>query len=73
MRDNRTRIRPNDGDEFRPDDEGGLRAPPVRVAVQEPSATNRPDLTIQAGSGPAGVAVVTSDGTVVFLQPRRAR
>ena len=47
--------------------------PPVRVEVQEPPATNRPDLTIPAGSGPAGVAVVTSDGTVVFLQPQRAR
>lgn len=47
--------------------------PPVRVTVQEPPATNRPDLTIPAGSGPAGVAVVTSDGMVVFLQPRRAR
>ncbi len=49
------------------------RTQPVRVVVQEPPATNRPDLTIPAGSGPAGVAVVISDGTVVFLEPRRAR
>ncbi len=47
--------------------------PPVRVEVQQPPATNRSGLTIPAGSGPAGVAVVTSDGTVVFLQPQRAR
>ena len=47
--------------------------PPIRVVVQETAAANRPDLTIPAGSGPAGVAVVTSDGTVVFLQPRPVR
>ena len=55
--------------------QGSARRPtlPIRVVVQEPAAGNRPDLTIPAGSGPAGVAVVTGDGTVVFLQPQRVR
>lgn len=56
-------------------DRGNLRrpTPPVRLEVQEPPATGQPHLTIPAGSGPAGVAVITGDATVVFLQPQRAR
>lgn len=50
-----------------------LRQQPTRVAVQQPALPGRPDLSIPPGSGPAGVAVVNSDGTLVFLQLQRAR
>jgi hypothetical protein len=46
---------------------------PVRVVVRQPNTVGRPDLAIAAGVGPSGVAVVNGDGTVVFLQPQRAR
>jgi len=46
---------------------------PTRVVVRQPNTQGRPDLTLAAGSGAAGVAVVNGDGTVVFLQPQRAR
>lgn len=46
---------------------------PTRVTVQQSTLEGRPDLSIPPGSGPAGVAVVNGDGTVIFLQPRRAR
>ena len=49
------------------------RQTPIQVTVQQPNLPGRPDLSIAPGSGPAGVAVVNGDGTVVFLQPRRSR
>jgi outer membrane protein assembly factor BamB len=51
------------------------RQAPTRVTVLQAGGSEggRADFIIPAGSGPAGVAVVNDDGTVVFLQPRRAR
>ncbi|MGD8331355.1 MAG: PQQ-binding-like beta-propeller repeat protein [Acidobacteriota bacterium] len=46
---------------------------PEQVTVRQPAGEGNPDLAVPAGSGPAGVAVVNADGTVVFLQPQRAR
>lgn len=49
------------------------RRTPTRITVPQSNLPGRPDLSIPPVSGPAGVAVVNGDGTVVFLQPRRAR
>lgn len=46
---------------------------PVQIQVQGPPVTNQAALSIPAGSGPAGLAVVNGDGMVVFLQPQRAQ
>jgi len=46
---------------------------PQQITVRQPGGEGHPDLTVPASSGPAGVAVVNADGTVVFLQPQRAR
>lgn len=45
----------------------------TQVSVRQANTPGHPDLALAAGSGPAGVAVVNWDGTVVFLQPQRAR
>ena len=45
----------------------------IGLPVRQPNAVGRPDLKIPAGTGAAGVAVVNGDGSVVFLQPQRAR
>ncbi len=45
----------------------------TRVVVRQPNTVGRPDLSVPAGVGPPGVAVVNGDGTVAFLQPQRAR
>ena len=45
----------------------------VQVQVRQPTTEGRPDLSIPAGVGPAGVAVVNGDGSLAFLQPRRLR
>ncbi|MBO07500.1 MAG: hypothetical protein CL478_04390 [Acidobacteria bacterium] len=55
----------------RAEEEQGLLAP-VQIQVQGPPVTNQAALSIPAGSGPAGLAVVNGDGMVVFLEPQRA-
>lgn len=56
----------------RAEQEQGLTAP-VQIQVQGPPTTNQAALSIPAGSGPAGVAVVNGDETIVFLGPQRAQ
>ena len=43
----------------------------VRVNVR--ASGDELDLLVPAGTGPAGVAVVNGDGTLVFLEPQRTR
>ena len=50
----------------------GLTAP-VQVSIPGPPVTNQKALIIPAGTGPAGVAIVNGDGTIVFLEPQRAQ
>ena len=56
----------------RAEQEQGLTAP-VQIQVQGPPITNQAALSIPAGSGPAGVAVVNGDEMIVFLGPQRAQ
>ena len=48
-------------------------AQPVQVEVEERPGADQPPLSIPAGSGPAGVVVISRNGAVVFLEPQRSR